>query len=63
MRSAADCATGYPLPELERWAQGAREWARMGETNEAFVFFINGAKERAPAAAMEMIKQLSAGSS
>ena len=30
----------------------------MGERNEAFVFFINGAKERAPAAAMEFLKQL-----
>lgn len=58
MRSAADCATGYPPQELGRWARGAREWAGMGEANEAFVFFINGAKERAPAAAMETLKQL-----
>jgi uncharacterized protein YecE (DUF72 family) len=58
MRSAADRATGYAPEELAQWAQGAREWTRMGEANEAFVFFINGAKERAPAAAMELLKQL-----
>jgi uncharacterized protein YecE (DUF72 family) len=63
MRSAADCATGYPPQELGRWAQGAHAWTEMREANEAFVFFINGAKERAPAAAMEMLKQLSSGSS
>jgi uncharacterized protein YecE (DUF72 family) len=58
MRSAADCATGYPPEALQRWAQGAREWVALGEENEAFVFFINGAKERAPAAAQAMLKLL-----
>lgn len=58
MRSAADCATGYAPAELARWVQGAREWVGMGERNEAFVFFINGAKERAPAAAQEFLRQL-----
>ena len=58
MRSAADCATGYPPQEIAPWVQGAREWVGMGEKNEAFVFFINGAKERAPAAAMEFLAQL-----
>lgn len=59
MRSEAECPTGYPVPELARWAQGAREWVGMGEGKEAFVFFINGAKERAPAAAMAFIDQVS----
>jgi Uncharacterized conserved protein len=58
MRSAADCATGYPPAQLARWAQGAREWVALGEANEAFVFFINGAKERAPAAAQAFLGQL-----
>lgn len=58
MRSEADCVTGYPVPELARWAKGAREWVDLGAKKEAFVFFINGAKERAPAAAMGMLKQL-----
>lgn len=60
MRSAADCATGYPPPALAPWVRGAREWTEMGEAHEAFVFFINGAKERAPAAALEFIRQLRA---
>ena len=58
MRSEADCATGYPEPELERWAKGARDWVAQGPGNEAFVFFINGAKERAPAAAQAFLKLL-----
>lgn len=58
MRSAPDCATGYPPQEIARWVQGAREWTEAGERNEAFVFFINGAKERAPHAAMEFLRQL-----
>lgn len=58
MRSQADCATGYGQQQLAPWARGARDWVGMGERNEAFVFFINGAKERAPAAAMEFLRQL-----
>ncbi|MBC5782704.1 DUF72 domain-containing protein [Ramlibacter sp. USB13] len=58
MRSEADCATGYAPEALRPWVEGAKEWAEMGEANEAFVYFINGAKERAPAAAMEFLKQL-----
>lgn len=58
MRSEADCATGYPPQELGKWVRGAKEWVDAGERNEAFVFFINGAKERAPHAAMEFLRQL-----
>ena len=58
MRSEADCVTGYAPSELQRWVRGAREWTELKAGNEAFVFFINGAKERAPAAAMEFLKQL-----
>jgi uncharacterized protein YecE (DUF72 family) len=59
MRSAADCATGYRAEALSQWAQGARAWAAKGREREVFVFFINGAKERAPAAALELIRLLS----
>ena len=52
MRSEADCPTGYPPQALGNWAQGARAWAAGPPPRDAFVFFINGAKERAPAAAM-----------
>jgi uncharacterized protein YecE (DUF72 family) len=58
MKSDAGCATGYPPDELARWVDGARRWVAQGEGHEAFVFFINGAKERAPAAAQEFLRQL-----
>ncbi|HEY0824500.1 MAG TPA: DUF72 domain-containing protein [Ramlibacter sp.] len=61
MRSEAACATGYAPQDLAPWVKGAREWVGMGEGREAFVFFINGAKERAPAAAMEFLRQWKAG--
>ncbi len=61
MRSEADRPTGYPPQEIATWVKGAREWVEAGEGREAFVFFINGAKERAPAAAMEFLRQLNAG--
>ena len=60
MRSEAECATGYGPEEIGRWVQGARKWVGLGEGKEAFVFFINGAKERAPAAAMEFLRQIGA---
>lgn len=58
MRSAADCPTGYPGEALDQWAVGAQAWAEKSPAHEAFIFFINGAKERAPAAAMELIRRL-----
>jgi uncharacterized protein YecE (DUF72 family) len=58
MRSEADCATGYPPDVLAQWAQGARSWTAQAATREVFILFINGAKERAPAAAQELIKLL-----
>jgi uncharacterized protein YecE (DUF72 family) len=58
MRSSADCPTGYAPAELEQWAQGARAWAGKGPRREVFVYFINGAKERAPAAAQQLIRCL-----
>lgn len=60
MRSEADRATGYAPEEIARWVRGAREWVGAGAQREAFVFFINGAKERAPHAAVEFLKQLRA---
>ena len=60
MRSRPELATGYPGDELDQWAAGARAWAGGAHPREAFVFFINGAKERAPAAAIELIRRLGA---
>ncbi len=58
MRSAPDCATGYPPDVLGQWAQGARAWVARGAAREVFIYFINGAKERAPAAALALIQRL-----
>ena len=58
MRSEAERETGYETAVLDQWAQGARAWTAQGTAREAFIYFINGAKERAPAAAMELIKRL-----
>jgi uncharacterized protein YecE (DUF72 family) len=58
MRGQSDCATGYAPHALDQWAAGARAWAKQSPQREAMVFFINGAKERAPAAAQELIRRL-----
>ena len=52
-------ATGYPLPELDGWAEQARRWAASG-TRDVYVFFISGAKIRAPAAAQALIARVAA---
>jgi uncharacterized protein YecE (DUF72 family) len=59
MRSAPDCDTGYPADVLGQWAAGARAWVAQGPARDVFIYFINGAKERAPAAAMALIRALS----
>lgn len=51
-----DEETGYGDAALDRWAEAARSWAAGGR--EAFIFFINGAKIRAPAAAQALIARL-----
>lgn len=77
-RSTADQPTGYPAPALDRWAGRLRAWAAGGEPDDAtrllarparkarrrdvFAFFIAGAKERNPAAAMALIARLADGS-
>jgi uncharacterized protein YecE (DUF72 family) len=52
MRSRDAIATGYTEAELDGWAERTRAWAKRGD---AFVYFISGAKERAPAAAQALI--------
>ena len=74
MRTASSVPTGYASASLDQWSQRARFWASGGEPadlprveaesaiaappRDVFLFFISGAKERAPAAAMELIKRL-----
>ncbi len=52
----ADLAIGYPDAELDAWAGTVAGWAEHGR--EVFAYFINGAKERAPAAGMALIDRL-----
>lgn len=64
MRAEADCPTGYAPAALDAWAQGARDWASGSGTcagqspRDVFVYFINGAKEQAPAAALALLERL-----
>lgn len=51
----ADEPTGYPKTALKKWAKTAREWEKDGDV---FLYFISGAKERNPAAAMAMLELL-----
>lgn len=51
----ADEPTGYPKAALKKWAKTAREWEKSGDV---FLYFISGAKERNPAAAMAMLEIL-----
>jgi uncharacterized protein YecE (DUF72 family) len=55
MRTKELVETGYLPAELDRWAERAREWSVRGD---AFVYFISGAKVRAPAAAQALIERL-----
>jgi uncharacterized protein YecE (DUF72 family) len=68
-----EVATGYTPAELDRWAIAAATWSTGGapdglpyvdatppakQPRETFIFFINGAKVRAPAGAMALIERL-----
>lgn len=74
MRSQADIATGYDNPSLAHWAGRARQWAAGGEPDDlpriepaqaakseprdVFIYFIGAAKQRNPAAAIELLRRL-----
>jgi uncharacterized protein YecE (DUF72 family) len=55
MQSQADEATGYGEAEIGRFAKMVKGWSK---TQEVFAFFISGAKERNPAAAMALQETL-----
>ena len=57
MSAQSGIETGYSKPALKKWAKQAEEWSDDGK-RDVFVYFINGAKERAPAAAQEMLRVL-----
>jgi uncharacterized protein YecE (DUF72 family) len=74
MRTVSEEPTGYTKAMLKKWARRCEAWC-SGDTpadlpriekkptrtkpKDVFAFFISGAKERAPAAAMHMIQTLS----
>ncbi len=55
-RMREDVPTGYDEAALDRFETKARRWARGGR--EGYIFMINGAKERAPAAALALQERL-----
>jgi uncharacterized protein YecE (DUF72 family) len=58
MMCAADLPTGYAPQALDEWATRARGWTTSPVKRDVFVFMINGAKERAPAAAGALLERL-----
>ena len=73
MGCAEEEETGYPPAALDAWAARLRAWAKGGEPQDlprvaapvgkpaprdCFVYFISGAKERNPAAAMALLRHL-----
>jgi uncharacterized protein YecE (DUF72 family) len=55
MRTQEAVETGYEAAALDGWAEKAKAWSKRGD---AFVYFISGAKVRAPAAAQALIARL-----
>ncbi|RZJ19955.1 MAG: DUF72 domain-containing protein, partial [Haliea sp.] len=74
MMGESDIPTGYEGAALDAWADRAEAWAAGGAPDDlptledadagaaaprdVFIYFINGAKERAPAAAMALLERL-----
>ncbi|CAN7147847.1 DUF72 domain-containing protein [Cupriavidus necator] len=73
MASSEKLKAGYAPRDLDAWAERVRTWAQghqpadlptvedrkpAARKREVFVFFINGAKERAPAAAQALLERL-----
>jgi uncharacterized protein YecE (DUF72 family) len=55
-RMNEDVITGYDDAALDGFAKRAREWVKGGR--DAYIFMINGAKVRAPAAALALQQRL-----
>jgi len=55
-RCAEDEPTGYNPDALDHWAERAKNWTAEG--SDVFLYFINGAKIRAPAAAQALLARL-----
>src|SRR5262245_8839858 len=55
MQTQSDQPTGYPKVEIDRFARMFSDWSKK---QDVFAFFISGAKERNPAAAMALLDKL-----
>ncbi len=55
MQSKSEQANGYPTAEIARFAKMTTDWSKK---QDVFAFFISGAKERNPAAAMALQEKL-----
>lgn len=70
MNARSTPKTGYTKPALARWAEAAAQWQQGGapaslayveaprpgkKPRDVYLYFINGAKERAPAAACHLL--------
>ncbi|MEO6361296.1 MAG: DUF72 domain-containing protein [Sphingomicrobium sp.] len=55
-RMNEDVPTGYDDDALENFAERARSWSAEGR--DSYIFMINGAKVRAPAAALALAERL-----
>ncbi len=54
-RMGEDIETGYDDAALDGFAKRARQWRKRGDV---YIFMINGAKVRAPAAALALMERL-----
>jgi uncharacterized protein YecE (DUF72 family) len=57
-RTVPNEATGYSPSVLDAWAGRFRQCAGGADGRDCFVYFISGAKERAPAAAQALIERV-----
>ncbi|MYM35658.1 DUF72 domain-containing protein [Duganella sp. FT94W] len=58
MDARGDIDTGYTRPALKQWLKQAQAWQAEAQSGQVYVYFINGAKERAPAAARQFLSLL-----
>jgi uncharacterized protein YecE (DUF72 family) len=58
MDARSEIDTGYSKPALKKWAATARQWQAGAKSGAVYLYFINGAKERAPAAAQHLLTLL-----
>jgi uncharacterized protein YecE (DUF72 family) len=72
-QARASVKTGYAPADIKKWAERANDWAagkqakdlpqlsspmKAAGKSDVFIYMINGAKERAPAAAAALLEQL-----